>query len=172
MTQTTKSLAMFILSIGFLISPILALADLDHANRLIIVEIENRKLKFYENGEIKKEFSVRVGKKETPTPVGEGYIFEKRERAIFRYHDPPNKGKIIRWSQLSNGQNVLIDYGKIKALGFRINNCDSDKYSIHSVTDPETIGKAISGGCVGINIEDMLELFPLVELGTKIVIKP
>lgn len=172
MTQATKPLVMLILAIGFLISPILALADLGRDSRLIVVEIENRKLKFYENEEMKKEFSVRVGKKETPTPVGEGYVFEKRERAIFRYHDPPNKGKIIRWSQLSDGQRVLIPYEKIKALGFRINNCDADKYSIHSVTDPETIGKAISGGCVGIGIEDMLELFPLVELGTKIIIKP
>ena len=82
MTQTTKSLAMFILSIGFLISPILALADLDHANRLIIVEIENRKLKFYENGEIKKSFPSGLARKK-PRRRLERATFLKKENGRF-----------------------------------------------------------------------------------------
>ena len=73
-------------------------------HKLILVEIQKMSLKLFEDGELKKEFPVRVGKKQTPMPIGQGHIFEKRERAIFRYLDPPHKGEIIRWSRLIDGR--------------------------------------------------------------------
>ena len=164
-------IAIGILITGFLIFYPLVLTGSNY-NKLILVEIQKNSLKLFENGELKKEFPVRVGKKETPTPTGEGYIFEKREGAIFRYQDPPNKGKIIRWSSLSDGRIIKVPYKKIRALGFRIKGHHTDKYSIHSVTDPATIGQAVSNGCIGMKIEDMLELYPLVEKGTKLIIVP
>lgn len=161
-----------ILILGFLVFPTLGLADPNPKSQLIIVEIKKRVPKFYENGEIKKEFPIRVGKEKTMTPIGQGYIFEKRERAIFRYLDPPNKGEIIRWSRLSDGRIIKVPYKDIRALGFRIKGYNTNKYSIHSVTDPATIGQAISHGCIGMKIEDMLELYPLVKERTKIIIRP
>jgi lipoprotein-anchoring transpeptidase ErfK/SrfK len=44
------------------------------------------------------------------------------------------------------------------------------QYSIHSITCPETAGRAISHGCIGITIEDMLVLYPKVPVGTKVII--
>lgn len=159
-----------ILVIGYLILYPPVLTGSNH--KLILVEIQKMSLKLFEDGKLKKEFSVRVGKKQTPTPIGQGYIFEKRERAIFRYLDPPHKGEIIHWSRLIDGRVIKVPYNKIRALGFRVKGYNTDRYSIHSVTDPATVGQATSHGCIGLKIEDMLELYPLIEHGTKIIIMP
>ncbi len=169
-----RKMIMGVLVIGYLIvyPPILTAMPIDPNRKLLLVEIQKTSLKLFEYGELRREFPIRVGKKQTPTPVGEGYIFEKRERAIFRYVDPPHKGQIIRWSRLTDGRIIKVPYNKIRALGFRIKGYNTDKYSIHSITDPATIGQAISNGCIGLTIEDMLELYPLVEIGTMIIIVP
>jgi len=140
--------------------------------KLITVDMEKRVLKFFENGELKKEFPVRIGKAETPTPIGEGHIYIKREQMVFRYVYGPRKGKIIRWSKLSDGKLIEMPYKDMRGLGFTIPGCDPYKYHIHSTTEEDTIGQACSHGCVGMKIEDMLELYPLVEVGTKIIIEP
>lgn len=167
-----KRNALIFLAIAFFILLFLPIQSAAENDKIIIVKIKKKTLELIENGKIIKKYRIRVGKKSTPTPIGEGYIFEKRNPAIFKYQDPPNKGKVVRYSILGNGRIVKIDYKKIRALGFRINGYKTDKYSIHSITDPSTIGKAISGGCVGLTIKDMLGLYPLIEKNTKIIINP
>lgn len=169
-----RAAALMISMILIFCSPLVSAAEQNQSqnnSKIIVVEIKKKVLKLVESGEVLKEYRVRVGKKATPTPLGEGYIFKKRDGAIFRYQDPPNKGKIIRYSALSNGKTIKIDYKKMKALGFRIKGHKTDKYSIHSITDYSTIGKAVSNGCIGMKIEDMLELYSITEKGTKIIIK-
>jgi len=52
-----------------------------------------------------------------------------------------------------------------------INN--SDRYVIHSTTEYWKIGQAVSGGCIRMLIEDMLELYPYIKpvMKVKIVYK-
>lgn len=147
-----------------------SLASSFSGEKIIKVDLNKKILELYKNGKLIKKFSIRVGKKRTPTPKGNGYVYIKRKRPIFRYQDPPHKGKIIRMSQLSNGKTIKVPHEKMRALGFRIKGSDTYKFSIHSTTHADTIGKSISNGCIGLNIEDMLELYPLVEVGTKIII--
>lgn len=44
-------------------------------------------------------------------------------------------------------------------------------YGIHGTIEPETIGKAVSNGCVRLLNEDVEELFDMVPLGTEVIIK-
>jgi len=145
-------------------------------------------LDFFENDSLVFQFQIGIGKPHRETPIGEGYIYEKRERVIFRYSDPgPEKGKIITRAECADGLK-RINYKLMRALGLHytkmaenqkiikrlhLKTQGEERYSIHSVTCEETIGHALSKGCIQLRIADMLKLFPLVregEGGTKFII--
>jgi len=140
----------------------------DSEDQLILVSLKTKTLQFFENGKLIHEFSVRIGKSLTPTPIGEGYIYEKRKKPIFRYVDPgPNQGQIIKLAECGDGFKE-VDYLKMRSLAIKINGMR--RYSIHSTTCSETMGQAISNGCIGMNIPDMITLYPRVHTQIKIKI--
>lgn len=42
-------------------------------------------------------------------------------------------------------------------------------YRIHGTFQPETIGQAVSSGCIRLTNEDVIELYPNVDLGTRVI---
>lgn len=138
------------------------------SNQLIKIHLNSRILRFLENDSLIFSFPIRVGKTELPTPSGKAIIWIKRERPVFRYLTGPQKGEILPWADCADGLK-RIDYSKIRALGLEYEGGEK-RYSIHSVTCSETIGLAASNGCIGLSIPDMLQLFPLVQVGTEVII--
>ncbi|MBI2676618.1 MAG: L,D-transpeptidase [Candidatus Yanofskybacteria bacterium] len=129
--------------------------------QLILINLTKRTLEFYDQDKIIFKCRIRVGKRGTPTPVGSGYVYEKRERPVFRYVDPgPQQGEVINYAECADGLKKVV-HSKMRALGIRIKN--TDRYSIHSTTCSETIGKPLSNGCIGMTVQDMLKLYPLVQ---------
>ena len=55
-------------------------------------------------------------------------------------------------------------------LGVRALYLGSSMYRIHGTDAPWTIGKAVSKGCIRMFNEDVLHLYPRVEVGTKVVV--
>ena len=45
-------------------------------------------------------------------------------------------------------------------------------YRIHGTTEPESIGKSVSSGCIRMLNEDVADLFERVEIGTKVLVRP
>lgn len=137
-------------------------------SQLILIKLKTKTLQLFEKGELIYEFPIRIGGSLTPTPVGEGRIYAKRKKPIFRYVDPgPKQGQIIRLAECGDGFKK-VDYSKMRALGIKIRGMI--RYSIHSTTCSETIGTAISNGCIGMTIPDMLKLYPRVLKGATIKI--
>lgn len=83
---------------------------------------------------------IAIGKKSTPTPIGEWQIINKKIL-------PANSVFGSRWLGLSN-----------------------PGYGIHGTNAPLTIGSAASLGCIRMYNHDIEELFPLVACGTKVII--
>ncbi len=136
--------------------------------QLILINLTTRTLKLYSQDKLVFESKVRVGSDETPTPLGMGYIYEKRDRPVFRYVDPgPQQGQVVNYAECGDGLKK-VNHSKMRALGIRIKN--TDRYSIHSTTCSETVGKAISNGCIGMTVQDMLKLYPLVSQRTQVKI--
>lgn len=149
----------------------------------ILVVLEEKVVEFYENDSLKFSAPVRIGKGATPTPLGKGFIYQKRDRALFRYGSGPRAGEVIRYSTCSDGSTSKIDYSEIKALAIyyedlnietriqnrlRLPDVGAIRYSLHSVTCPSTVGKSMSNGCVGLKIPDMLKLYSMVDKGALI----
>ena len=45
-------------------------------------------------------------------------------------------------------------------------------YRIHGTTEPQSIGKSVSSGCIRMLNEDVANLFDRVEIGTKVLVRP
>lgn len=107
----------------------------------IVINIRNHSLTLYRNGTIFKIYPVAVGKESTPTPKG---TFRIKNKAL-----NPGGPFGARWMGLS-------------ATG--------GSYGIHGTNNPSSIGKNVSNGCIRMHNKDVIELFPLVPVGTAVKI--
>ncbi|MGY2047114.1 L,D-transpeptidase [Methylobacterium sp. JK268] len=57
-------------------------------------------------------------------------------------------------------------------LGARALYLGSSLYRIHGSNEPETIGAAVSSGCIRMTNRDVIDLFGRVKVGTKVVVLP
>lgn len=114
-----------------------------------------------------KQYPVAVGKKRTPSPIGEGIVYTKG-RIFFRYKYGTNTGKIVTHGDNKYGIKEKIPYEKMFGLYMIVNQTDA--YVIHSTTEDWLIGEPVSGGCVRMLIPDMLELYPYIDPPIKVII--
>ena len=60
--------------------------------------------------------------------------------------------------------------GPENPLGARAMYLGSSLYRIHGTNEPETIGRAVSSGCIRMRNEDVVDLYGRVKVGTKVVV--
>jgi lipoprotein-anchoring transpeptidase ErfK/SrfK len=60
--------------------------------------------------------------------------------------------------------------GPENPLGARAMYLGGTLYRIHGSNEPETIGQAVSSGCIRMTNEDVIDLYNRVKLGTKVVV--
>jgi len=118
--------------------------------RVIVVSLEDRKLALVEDGQVKKVYSVAVGKPSTPSPVGTFTI--ERRVANPTYHH--------------NGKTVLPGPGN--PVGTRWMGLSKHGYGIHGTNEPKSIGKAASLGCIRMSQADLEEFYGLVAAGDTV----
>jgi hypothetical protein len=118
--------------------------------RVIVVSLVDHKLALVEDGQVKKVYTVAVGKPSTPSPVGTFKIARRVMNPTYS-HDgrivPPGPGNPVgtRWMGLS-----IPGYG------------------IHGTNVPSSIGKAASHGCIRMAKSDLEELYPMVQVGDTV----
>jgi hypothetical protein len=105
-----------------------------------ISPIKNR-LTLFVNGTSYKTYPIALGKRETPTPVGDLTIISKSKDW--------GGGFGTRWIGLS------VPWGT---------------YGIHGTNRPHSIGRNVSHGCIRMLNRDVEELYELVEVGSPVTI--
>jgi len=55
-------------------------------------------------------------------------------------------------------------------LGARAMYLGSSMYRIHGSNEPETIGQAVSSGCFRMTNDDVIDLYPRVNVGAKVIV--
>lgn len=107
----------------------------------IEISTGSRRLLFFQGTESPWTFPVAVGKPSTPTPPGDYTVVSKIV----------NPGGILgtRW------------------MGLSIPN---GTYGIHGTTIPSSIGTYASNGCIRMYNQDVEKIFPMVAVGTPVVI--
>ncbi len=121
--------------------------------RLLLISIPDHRLAVIEDAQVKKIYSVAVGKESTPSPTGSFHI-------VARVVDPTyyHAGKVIA-------------PGPGNPLGNRWMGLDRKGYGIHGTNAPGSIGKSASHGCIRMAKRDLEELFAMVKAGDAVEIR-
>lgn len=120
----------------------------------IYISLSKRVISLYRKGEIAGSWKCAVGAPDSPTPTGEYKITSKTVKPDWSW-----KGKIV-------------PPGPKNGLGLRFLGISKPSYGIHGTNDPDSIGKAISHGCIRLHNLDVIALFDLVKAGDKVTIVP
>lgn len=105
----------------------------------IEVNLYSRRLIVYQEGKVVATYPVAIGKKETPTPVGEWRVTRKA----------------LHWGGGFGSRWIGLD------VPWGI-------YGIHGTNKPWLIGRAVSHGCIRMRNQDVEKLYELVSPGTEV----
>jgi len=116
------------------------------------VDLSDRRLTLFADGRPVLRAPVAVGAPSTPTPRGRFVVVER-----IRVTDPsgPYGAAALALSAFSEKLTYWPDGGPV---------------AIHGTNSPNSIGKAVSHGCVRLGAGDLKRLFSRVELGTPVEI--
>ena len=118
--------------------------------RVIVVSLEDHKLAVMEDEQVKRVYTVAVGKPSTPSPVGT-FKIERRVKNPTYQHD----GKTI---QPGPGNPVGTRWMALSIKG----------YGIHGTNEPKSIGRAASHGCIRMAKADLEEMYEMVAVGDTV----
>jgi hypothetical protein len=118
--------------------------------RVIVVSLTDKKLALMEDGQVKKVYTVAVGKPSTPSPTGDFTIARRVKNPTYT-HD----GK-------------TIPAGPANPVGTRWMGLSIKGYGIHGTNEPKSIGKAASHGCIRMAKKDLEEMYEMVSVGDTV----
>lgn len=138
---------------------------------LIVIEKEKRILSIYDNGSLIKSYKISLGK----NPVGrKQFEGDKKTPEGVYYIDGKNpKSKYFL--------NLGISYPNEKDMAYAESHGKSagGDIKIHGLPNGFSMAKPLfdiygdwTEGCIAVNNEDMAELYNIIDIGTKIEIKP
>lgn len=108
----------------------------------IVVKVPARILELYNDGKLYKRYRIAVGRRDTPTPIGDWTVVWKAYRS-----------------------------GDIMGTRFLGLDVPWGGYGIHGTNRPWSIGQFASHGCIRLRNQDIEELFEWVPVGTPVRIE-
>jgi len=127
----------------------------------IVISTKERRLYYVLSDAQAIEYGVGVGR-EGFSWSGTKIVSRKREWPDWR--PPPEMLK--RRPDLPH----YMEGGIENPLGARALYLGSSSYRIHGSNEPDTIGAAVSSGCIRMTNRDVIDLYDRVKVGTKVVV--
>ena len=131
----------------------------------ILIDTGQRTLLHIQKNAKAMRYSISVGR--------QGYTWAGTER-ISRKEEWPSwtPPREMRVREAAKGKNLpaRMEGGPENPLGARALYLGSTLFRIHGTNQPETIGKALSSGCIRMNNDDVVHLFDNVRIGTRVVV--
>ncbi|MBY0145577.1 L,D-transpeptidase [Neobacillus niacini] len=122
----------------------------------VIVNKSTNELALIDENKVQTVVSIGTGKTKELTPEGLFTITVKAKDPYYRRKDipggDPNNPLGSRW------------------IGFDAEGTDGRIYGIHGTNQPASIGRYVSQGCIRTQNEVISSLYPLIPLGTKILV--
>nr|WP_180954297.1 L,D-transpeptidase [Bacillus sp. M6-12] len=122
----------------------------------IIVNKASNQLAYIDDNKLQFVVPAGTGISDDLTPEG---LFTVKVKAVNPYY----RKKDITGGELRNPLGT-------RWIGFDAKGTDGRIYGIHGTNQPWTVGKYVSQGCIRLKKEDVERLYPLVPIGTKILI--
>ncbi|PZO12598.1 MAG: L,D-transpeptidase [Leptolyngbya foveolarum] len=138
-----------------------ATAEIDTAAEAVrvVLRLGDRKVFLYQGEQAIVSYPVAVGAAATPTPQGQ---FEVSKLVIEPIWQSPWTGEMH-----APGPNSALG---LRWIGFHTS--ESGSFGFHGTPTLDSIGKAVSNGCVRMRNEDIVALFSQVTIGTPVKVEP
>ena len=140
------------------VQPKVADADLGYT---IVVSRPDNQLSLYKGFKVVRTYPVATAMPGFTTPPGTWTVVNKAENPTWVNPDPSGWGA---------GEPAEIPPGPGNPLGTRALYLDAPGIRIHGTFDSSSIGTYASHGCIRMNIDDSEELYPIVPVGTPVLI--
>ena len=129
---------------------------------VITVSKREFKLRLFKNLKLRRTFGVAVGQPAYPTPAGTFHVQDKQVDPVWSVPNSPWAGE-LGGTTVAGGSaaNPL----KARWMGL------ADGVGIHGTGEDWSIGSAASHGCVRMHVADVKRLYPLVPVGTTVLIR-
>ncbi|NJR67388.1 MAG: L,D-transpeptidase [Synechococcales cyanobacterium CRU_2_2] len=125
----------------------------------VLVDLSDRKLFLYVNGDLQAEYAVAIGQAEWETPLGQYHIGEMQQQPAWEH---PLTGKVVP----AGPENPL----GAAWIGFL---AEGDyHFGIHGTLDESRMGEAVSHGCVRMRNADILALYAVVQPDWPLAVVP
>lgn len=136
-----------------------------HSPGTVVIDTSRRFLYLVEDGGMARRYGVGVGR--------EGFEWSGTEKITRRAEWPewrPPEEMRARERRKGRELPVVMAGGPENPLGARALYLGSTLYRIHGTNRPDTIGKAMSSGCIRMRNEDVIDLYGRVKVGTRVVV--
>lgn len=134
--------------------------DQPEVDRIVVSKSEDT-LKAYQGDKLVAMFTVTSGSSEFPLPLGEWDILGKAYTPKYSY-DPEVLGQ-------GEGETYTFPPGPNSPVGIVWIDLSKEHYGIHGTAEPETIGRAVSSGCVRLTNWDAARLAQMVSQSTEVI---
>lgn len=131
----------------------------EHPAARLVVDLSDRQLALYHHNEPTQTYPIAVGKVGWETPLGEFTVTDKDPNPL--------------WQHPLTGE--LVPAGADSPLGSRWIGFWSDgihQIGFHGTNQSQSIGQAISHGCIRLHDDDIQELYSQIPLGTPVIVQP
>lgn len=125
----------------------------------LVIDLSDRRVSLYQHGQPVASYPVAVGRSGWETPTGRFEVFQMVENPSWRH---PWNGSVVG----PGPQNPLGQ----RWIGFWSNG--KEAIGFHGTPDENSVGQAVSHGCIRMFNDDVAELFERVALGTPVTVVP
>jgi lipoprotein-anchoring transpeptidase ErfK/SrfK len=131
--------------------------------KTIVVDLSSNTLQLYEGFKVEAEYRVATAAAGYETPIGTWKIVDKRENPT--WYNPA----LDSW-----GADLprVIGPGPDNPLGTRALYLNAPGIRIHGTYNSGSIGTYASHGCIRMLVSESEQLFPLVPVGTRVIVMP
>ncbi|MEY3463261.1 MAG: hypothetical protein RLZZ468_1039 [Cyanobacteriota bacterium] len=143
--------------------------------RRLVLDRSARHLQVLEGQRLLRRFPVAVGRPGWETPVGQFAVIELAVDPVWEHpatgvRVPPGPANPLgsRWIGFHRDCNGRVGFNGREQLVVR--GCVSAGF--HGTPQRDSVGQAVSHGCVRLFDEHVRELFELVQLGTPVTVLP
>jgi lipoprotein-anchoring transpeptidase ErfK/SrfK len=128
--------------------------------KTIVVVLHERHVYLYKNAKRQRRYSCAIGMPAHPTPKGLFKVIAKSKHPS--WHNPGSA-----WAK---GMPSVIGPGYYNPLGLRALYLNAPGIRIHGTSKTYSMGQAASHGCIRLTNHNVVDIFPLVPVGTPVYI--
>lgn len=129
------------------------------SNIHLIIRLSDRRVYVYREQQLLTSYPIAVGREGWETPTGEYKVIQKIQEPSWEH---PFTGEIVP----PGPDNPL----GIRWIGFWTDG--TNHIGFHGTPNEETVGQAVSHGCIRMLNQDVVLLFNKVTIGTPVIVEP